>query len=144
MQGRPVWLASVSKRNKSGAIIPNTRWGAYDKRRAIELLKRVLHGVGDPDRGWRLFRMQITYCMHLACSDFEVALLPGEWDTIKGSALAGGPVEILDSGNCATTPSVRPCEDPSKGGIPGQRYFDAEVWIPIDCGQCGLASLETV
>lgn len=134
MQGRPVWLASVSKRNRQG-IIPNTRWGAYHRREAVDLLKTVLDGVGDPDRGWRLFRMQITYCMHLACSVSEIELLPDEWETIKGSALAGGPVEILDSGHCATTPSVMPCERPAKGRIPTPS-FDADVWIPLDCGLC--------
>jgi len=136
MNGRPVWLASVSLRNPDG-IVPNTLWGRPSKRHARNLLEVALAGVGDPTR-WRLFRMQVTYCLHRAVSDHELELLPEEWKSMKGSALAGGPVEILDSSGCANRASVEPCDNPRRiplselTGVPSH----TEAWFPEDCGIC--------
>ena len=80
MQGRPVWLASISKRNmKTDQIIPNTRWVSWMKKNAIQALWQALGQVGDREKGWRLFRMNITYCLHLAVSDEELEILGPQW-----------------------------------------------------------------
>src|SRR5688572_27054749 len=102
MSGRPVWLASVSRRadvTLRGGLIPprpTTRWSPREHREAREILWRVLEGVGDPAR-WRLFRMQVTVCLHRAVSDAELAALPRSWAGPGGTALAGGPVQVLES-----------------------------------------------
>ena len=139
MNGRPVWLASVSKRDKRGALVPNTRWHSPEKTKAVALLQRLTFKVGDVFLGWRLFRMNITYCLHVALADVEVKRLPPTWAKFGGpTALAGGPVEILDSGNTAARESVKPCHHPTKQTIPGQPIFnpDPDLWLPIDCGTC--------
>ena len=137
MHGRPVWLASVSLRTPNG-IVPNTLWTESQKAHARKLLAAALKGVGDPEV-WRLFRMQITYCLHKAVSDHELELVTVQWRDMPGTALAGGPVEILDSAGCSPSPSVLPCENPTciplhklVGGPP--QHPDA--WFPEDCGQC--------
>jgi len=140
MQGRPVWLASISKRNtKTGQIIPNTRWPAWVKDKAKRTLWQTLKGAGDMNQGWRMFRMNITYCLHVAVSDHELELLPGVWQDQPGGALAGGPVAVLDSGNCGTSPSVLPCENPGREALPlsgDQMVTDPDMWFPRDCGLC--------
>jgi len=140
MQGRPVWLASVSKRDlRKQVIIPNTRWPKWMKDVAKQTLWQALKDVGDKDLGWRLFRMNITYCLHVAVSDHELELLPGVWQDQPGGALAGGPVAVLDAGNCGTAPSVLPCENPGHEALPmapGNRYPDPDMWFPRDCGLC--------
>lgn len=137
MNGRPVWLASVSKRSRSG-IIPNTEWGSHDREKAKKLLDLTVDGVGDRSR-WRLFRMQVTYCLHVAVSDEELARLPCEWATVPGTCLAGGPVEVLASSGIPDQPSVLPCENPARiplGRITGQLFLRPDLWIPEDCGAC--------
>ena len=140
MQGRPVWLASISKRDlRRDVIIPNTRWPEWYKKKAIEALWQVLGGVGDRERGWRMFRMNITYCLHLAVSDEELEILGPQWAAIPGMALAGGPIQILDSGNCQTNPSTLPCDNPRKSMLPtqdGKPQMDPDMWFPEDCGIC--------
>ena len=140
MQGRPVWLASVSKRDlKRQVIIPNTRWPKWMKDVAKQTLWQALKDVGDKEKGWRMFRMNITYCLHVAVSDHELELLPGVWQDQPGGALAGGPVAVLDAGNCGTAPSVLPCENPGHEALPmapGNRYPDPDMWFPRDCGLC--------
>jgi hypothetical protein len=106
---------------------------------AKQTLWQVLKDVGDQEKGWRMFRMNITYCLHVAVSDHELELLPGVWQDQPGGALAGGPVAILDAGNCGTAPSVLPCENPGREVLPmapGNRYRDPDMWFPRDCGQC--------
>lgn len=140
MQGRPVWLASVSKRNmKLNQLIPNTRWLSWMKKNAKRALWQTLRGVGNPEIGWRMFRMNITYCLHVAVSDAELEVLGPQWMDKPGGALAGGPIEILDFGNCPTNPSVMPCENPTREPLPkapGQVHSDQDMWFPIDCGKC--------
>lgn len=138
MNGRPVWLASVSKRGPLG-ITPNTRWMSPEREKAKKLLNMALEGVGDWSR-WRMFRMQITYCLHLAVSDEELKRLPDDWATKPGTCLAGGPVEILDSSGIPDQPSVRPCENPTR--LPLSRLagasigHDPDLWFPEECGEC--------
>lgn len=138
MNGRPVWLASVSRRTRAGTI-PNTRWTPGQKRRAIGILSRATDSVGDPER-WRLFRMNVTYCLHKAVTDTEMGLLPEGWGTELGGALAGGPVEILDSRGVETQPSCLPCENPTRvplSSYTGVPSTDPDLWFPEDCGLCG-------
>lgn len=139
MQGRPVWLASVSRRESNGRIIPNTRWDRVAKKKATRFLDTLLLGIGDERHGWRLFRMNITYCLHRAVSDDELDQLPTTWRG-EGTALAGGPVAVLGSGNCEVRPSVLPCVSPTKVALPGMKLtldgFDPDLWFPMDCGKC--------
>jgi hypothetical protein len=74
MNGRPVWLASVSRWN-GGKIVPAERWGPGTIRASVEVAHRVLEGVGDPslERG---FRMCTTLCFHRGLTDVEIAELP--------------------------------------------------------------------
>ena len=135
-----MWLVSVSKRNpKTGQIVPNTRWPDWVKDKARKALWQVMSGAGDLNIGWRLFRMNITYCLHIAVSDRELELLPVVWQDQMGTALAGGPVAVLDSGNCATSPSVLPCEHPTREPLPlsgNQLVTDPDMWFPRDCRLC--------
>src|SRR5262245_38334777 len=94
MNGQPVWLASVSRRTATGRLSPNTRWTDGIKRQAEALLRSAVRGVGDESRE-RLFRMNVTYCLHRASTDAEVAGQDDEFRLLAPTGLAGGPVEIL-------------------------------------------------
>jgi hypothetical protein len=138
MNGRPVWLASASKRNRQGRIVPNTRWPSPEREKAKKLLRSTVEPSGDWTR-WRMFRMQITYCLHVAVSDAEIGRLPVEWQSQSGTCLAGGPVEILASSGIPDQPSVLPCEHPTRvplGGLTGSVLRDPDLWVPEDCGRC--------
>lgn len=124
---------------KTLVILPNTRWLEWQKKASRQALWQVLRNVGDRAKGWRLFRMNITYCLHLAVSDEELEVLGPQWMDQPGGALAGGPVQVLDFGNCGTAPSVLPCENPGHEMLPmapGQVEIDPDMWLPRDCGIC--------
>lgn len=91
----------------------------------------ALRGVGD-DSKERLFRMNVTLCMHRACTEAEVAGLPAWWHEAL-SGMAGGPVEVLWSKNVTDSPSSAPCENPEH--VPSM-CGRPDLWIPCDCGQC--------
>jgi len=95
------------------------------------LLRRCLGPAGDASRE-RIFRMNVTVCMHRAVSDEELVQLPDWFHEAQATDLAGGPVEILfeteDSG-----PSTKPCHNPEK--IPIDRT-NPLLWFPGDCRQC--------
>jgi hypothetical protein len=92
----------------------------------------ALKGVGDPKRE-RLFRMNVTLCLHRVTTDAEAEYLRvltfGEAD-----GLAGGPVEVIWSRGLALSDSCRPCEHPGRM-LPDPRRPD--LWIPTDCAECG-------
>lgn len=133
MNGTPVWLASVSKRQPiSRRTVPNTRWSATERVSAIAILMAALSGVGDVARQ-RMFRMNLTYCVHRALTDAEITGLAASWHAQPGTHLAGGPVEILHE-TVPGAPSTRPCEQPRRAYI---ALGDPDMWIPRDCGRCG-------
>lgn len=132
MNGQPVWLASVARRDyKTGNILPNSAWTTWQKDDSITLLRQALFGVGDLNRD-RLFRMNITYCLHRALTDEEVSRLPERFHTCPASHLAGGPIEILWE-NVAGGLSTKPCAKPVKQYV-GHTHPD--LWVPFDCGEC--------
>ena len=131
MDGRPVWLASVSRIHKSGRTFYVPEWSAVQLRQAERLLRSVLAGAGDPAFE-RLFRMNITLCLHRAATPAEVLAAPSWFLTAAGSGLAGGPVAVLRE-TVRGALSTKPCE------APGRQVIDRSNphgWIPIDCGAC--------
>ena len=95
-------------------------------------LARTLAGVGDLERE-RLFRMNITLCLHRALTEAEKAGLPAGWQNLPGG-LAGGPVEVLKSrGIPETLESAKACRNP---GHKVQFIERPDLWIPEDCRQC--------
>src|SRR5215831_3281329 len=129
--GQPVWLASFSRRDRSGQIIATGNW----KKKHIDLglgrLRRVLDGVGDPERE-RLFRMNITLCLHRGVTTTEEAALPSSWHERLGG-MAGGPIQLLWSHGVPDHVAGRPCIAPGHDLCIPQR---PDLWLPVDCGQC--------
>lgn len=72
MNGRPVWLASISIRNRYGQLMPSSSWAQNPTTldRLERVLRRQLWGVGD-NTAERFFRMPITACYHRALSTDE-------------------------------------------------------------------------
>jgi len=138
MQGRPVWLASVSRRSRNGKCVSALKLPRRLVLEAERVLRRVLYGVGDSGRE-RLFQMCVTTCMHRALSDQEIEMLPDGWTEKPALDVAGGPVRVLASrGIPPGTLSVEPCEDYGREPFPGG-LVDADgdpLWIPVDCGEC--------
>ena len=134
MDGKPVWLCSVSHRDKpgrAGRIIGTADWKLPDFAMAERLAHAALCGVGDSNRE-RAFRMNITFCLHRAISPQEQIVLPAAWNTAPGG-LAGGPVEILWSRGIEHRPAAMPCRNPRRLRVaPGR----PDLWVPEDCRQC--------
>lgn len=131
MKGQPVWLASISRRRDNGRVLYVPEWSASQRRDAERVLRRVVRGVGNPDRE-RLFRMNVTLCLHRAATDAEVRAAPPWFLTASGCGLAGGPVEILTETEIGSA-STRPCEHPRRRILePGAVHG----WLPVDCGLC--------
>ena len=136
MNGRPVWLASISRRRPSGTTLYVPEWSPAQLREAEKLLLRTLLGVGDPNQE-RLFRMNITLCLHRAASAWDLSHVPAWFYAAPGTGLAGGPVAILREtvpGRASTKPCLAPIRDPLPGpiGIP----LSPHAWVPKDCGRC--------
>ena len=131
MAGQPVWLCSVSYHPKGGTL-GTARWSQADFALAERLAHAALRGVGNQDCE-RAFRMNITFCIHRAVSEQELALLPVDWECSSGS-LAGGPVAVLWSRGIEHRASAMPCENPWHLVIDVNR---SDLWIPEDCGKCG-------
>ena len=98
---------------------------------SIDLLRRVLGPAGNPARE-RIFRMQVTLCIHRALTAEDVAALPAYFHTDPATDLAGGPVEIIYETEEGLL-STRPCHAPER--IPLDRS-NPLLWIPGDCGAC--------
>jgi hypothetical protein len=131
MDGQPVWLASVSRWISPVMPLAVPRWSRAVLDEAEQRLRDALLGVGNNQRE-RLFRMNVTLCLHRAATDAEVEQQPGWFHTSKACGLAGGPVEVLWE-NVPGSASTKPCEHPRKRQLnPG----DPLLWLPIDCGRC--------
>jgi hypothetical protein len=128
MEGRPVWLASVSRRDSAGKIKPTGTWTKADRAAGLNWLRALLGGVGDP-RHERCFRMNITLCFHRALTTAEEARIgPG-----CAVHLAGGPIEVLWQKGCSDSPTTLPCRAPVRHQIDAG---DDRLWVPLDCGEC--------
>lgn len=131
MEGRPVWLASLSLRDRFGIIAGTATWSPTRIRKMHAALEDVLSGVGDVN-AQRLFRMNVTLCLHRALTLDEEAGLSQDFCDATPIDIAGGPVEVLWE-NVPSRPSTRPCE------APGRQYAIVsrpDLWLPADCGQC--------
>jgi hypothetical protein len=96
-----------------------------------QLLWELMEGVGDEARQ-RLFRMNVTTCLHRAATDAEVATLPESFHTSPAIGLAGGPVEVLWE-TVPGKPSTKPCEHPTRALVIPDR---PDLWVPVDCERC--------
>lgn len=131
MNGQPVWLASISRRRNNGRFHYVPEWSAAQRREGERRLRALLDGVGDPTQE-RLFRMNITLCLHRAATADDIARAPAWFLTAPGRGLAGGPVEIL-SETVPGAASTKPCIAPGKQPL---EYPHPHAWIPVDCGRC--------
>lgn len=100
-------------------------------RAAEKLLRETVAGVGNSARE-RLFRMNVTLCLHRAATDEEVAAQPPWFLTAPGNGLAGGPVQVLNETEEGSQ-STKPCFNPVRYVIDRD---SPHGWIPTDCGQC--------
>ena len=96
MNGTPVWLCSISRRSTlvRDKPIATGLWTKQTIDESAALLRRLLGPVGNPARE-RLFRMNVTLCLHRALTAEEVAALPSYFHEDPAQDLAGGPIEIL-------------------------------------------------
>jgi hypothetical protein len=117
MGGRPVWLASVSKRATNGRIIPASKYPPRLERLALVELRRALRGVGDESRE-RCFAMCITLCLHRALSDDEIAALPASFHDAPALDVAGGPLRTIYTKGFDPPLSCQPCEHPTHAPLP--------------------------
>ena len=133
MQGRPVWLASVSRRDANNQIIATGAWSKRERKRLTEYLRSdVLAGVGDPTVE-RVFRMNVTLCIHRLCTPAEVERAMVTWAGKEHRDLAGQPIEVLEEIGCESPASTRPCENPRRLVVMQER---PDLWLPQDCGRC--------
>jgi hypothetical protein len=130
MDGWPVWLASLSFRDRFGKIVPTEKWSENVRREAERSIDVLLEGVGNPLME-RQFRMCITMCRHRALSTRENEDLPQWWKDTPSIDLAGGPIEVLWHKGIPETLSTQPCRNPIKEPLstPG-------TYLPLDCGKC--------
>jgi hypothetical protein len=132
MNGTPVWLCSISRPNPfRRARLPTNRWTLEQRAEAIDLLRAALGPVGNPARE-RVFRMQVTICLHRAATADEIAGLSCSLDEASAIDIAGGPVEILEETEPGA-PSTRPCLNVRRHQFDSG---DRDLWVPIDCGIC--------
>lgn len=133
MNGRPVWLASVSLRDRVlKRIVQTGLWTVERVKTANVLIDRLLEGVGDPGIE-RAFRMNVTRCRHRRLRPDEEERLPAYWHETPPMDLAGGPVESLWARGYEPRPSIMPCHNPHR------ILFDVlrqDLWVPTDCGEC--------
>lgn len=114
-----------------GKSLSTQVWTPRTLAEAEATLLRVLAGAGDT-RYERLFRMQITLCLHRALTADEISILPSYFHTDPAVDLAGGPVEILRE----TEPgweTTKPCHQPVRHSLDPR---DPLLWFPLDCGDC--------
>lgn len=135
MDGVPVYLASMSRKHPVlGHYLVTEEWTPLQLQDGVRQLRQLLGPAGDQSRE-RVFRMNLTLCVHRAMRDDEVAKLPA-WFWDEGAAgLAGGPVEIL-SETVPGRPSTRPCTNPTKQPLDLGGKSNPKIWLPVDCGWC--------
>jgi hypothetical protein len=96
-------------------------------------MRAALDGAGDRTRE-RIFRTNITVCLHRAMTEEECSAMPASVWEGEAEGIVGAPVEVLWE-NVPGGLSTKPCAHPIKQRIPGMDH-DAYGWIPIDCGHC--------
>lgn len=130
-----MWLASVSCREVDGRIVPTEEWLARPalKNRGLRILKAILGPVGDKSRE-RVFRMNLTLCVHRVAGLYEISHLPSWWHTTPACGIAGPPVEVLHETEPSRSGSCYPCVNPRK--ILPDPSWDPRLWIPEGCGEC--------
>lgn len=132
MNGSPVWLASISKASPlRGGRLATPLWTPQTMQESWAWLRRLVGPAGDPSRE-RIFRMNVTVCMHRAATAEDLLRVAPWFHEAEPSDLAGGPVEVLWESEPGL-PSTRPCHDP------GRRPLDPTnrlLWLPLDCGRC--------
>ena len=79
-----------------------------------------------------MFRMNVTLCLHRAATEEEIAGLPESWHNDL-SGMAGGPVEVLWTKGCGSSPSAMPCHNPHQIIVDPKR---PDLWAPGDCEEC--------
>ena len=128
----------MSVRDRDGRIVGAKNWARRDiyvnglPREAIGVLREhALDGVGDKALE-RVFRMNITLCIHRAATPEEVAAVPHDWQAAP-SGMAGGPVEIISEKGIESSMSASPCESPEHISCIPTR---PDLWVPGDCGRC--------
>lgn len=132
MRGTPVWLASLSRPSRNhGGRLPTQLWSSDTVAESARLLRRVIGPAGDPDRE-RLFRMNVTLCLHRACTDAELASAPDWFRQAEPIDLAGGPIAVLWESESGA-PSTRPCDRPTQIPLDPRHPL---LWYPQDCGSC--------
>jgi hypothetical protein len=132
MAGTPVWLASLSRQSPlSGGRLATSIWSERLMSESTELLRRVLGPAGNPARE-RVFRMQVTLCVHRALTPDEVDSLPAYFHEDPPVDIAGGPVEIIWE-NEPGLPSTKPCHQPERISLDPRNRL---LWFPADCGAC--------
>lgn len=132
MRGSPVWLASVSRQNRiTRGPLATPSWSKPVMAESIGLLRRLLGPAGDASRE-RVFRMQVTVCLHRALSPVEIAGLPAYFETDPAVDLAGGPVEILEESEEGWE-TTKPCHTPTRIPLDPSNPL---LWFPSDCGAC--------
>ena len=130
MDGRPVWLASVSF-SVRGRIVGAGEWSNSRMKKARWVASRVLNGIGDPLQE-RHFRMNITFCIHRAVSLSECTRLPVGWECAVGGG-AGPPVQLLGSFGIPHTLASGPCDNPGRVVVLEGR---PDLWVPDPCLTC--------
>lgn len=132
MNGRPVWLASVSMRDSLGRIIPTGRWTYRQREKADQIIERLLDGVGDHSREVA-FRMNVTVCRHRGLTALEESGLPSSFHEFQATDSAGASVELLWARG-VTGAAIEPCANPGREPIGDSD--DPDLWLPIPCGRC--------
>lgn len=130
MDGQPVWLASVSV-VRNGRRVGTGELDADGWNIARAIVFEAMDGIGD-EAQQRLFRMNVTVCLHRAARSDEVATLPERFHTSPAVGIAGGPVEVLWE-TVPGKPSTKPCHQPGHALVVRGR---PDLWVPVDCGDC--------
>lgn len=125
-----MWLSSVSIA-RDGVTVCAGKMREEERRLVEETLSYVTRNIGDDSRR-RLFRMNLTTCLHKGLTEQEEAGLPAWFNTAEPIDIAGGPVEVLWE-NVKGKLSTRPCKAPTKQLISPER---PDLWFPVDCGLC--------
>lgn len=132
MSGTPVWLASLSRQSPiSRKRLATSVWSPETMAASKALLRQVLGPAGNAARE-RIFRMQVTVCIHRALRPEEVDSLPDYFHRDPAVDLAGGPVEILEETEVGLA-STKPCANPERIPLDPTNPL---LWFPGDCGRC--------
>lgn len=132
MYGTPVWLCSISRQSPvRGGRLATSLWTPPTMAESWALLRRCVGPDGNPSRE-RIFRMNVTVCLHRAITAEESARLPDWFHESEPTDLAGGPVEVLWE-NEEGSPSTRPCHNPERIPLDARNPL---LWFPGECRTC--------